>query len=215
MALESTQDYVSYMLQTYGRNVANATAERAILLNWLQAAEQELWIAAPWSFRRERQAVSFTPGTYTMTIADAQSIFELFNHLGSRVDKIPYRSYLANYGASAAAALVDATEAPTRWTILPRETSTQLFVIQFWPCPTTGQESGAIEIDKKAAVLTDASTSFSGFPEDMRIVVALKGLRNMARHQGQLALDQAIDADLKAALTSIAGADRQLLEAVL
>lgn len=215
MALKSTQDYVSYMLQTYGRNVANATTERAILLNWLQAAEQELWIGAPWSFRRERQTIAFDPGVYTLTIADAANITELFNHLGNRVDKLPYRTYYANYGASAVAALTDSTEAPRRWTILPRESTTLSFVIQFWPCPLAGQEAGAVEVDRKAAVLADSSTNYSGFPEDMRIVVALKALRNMARHQGQLNLDQVISADLQAALNSIAGSDRQLLEAIL
>ena len=215
MALKSTQDYISYALQTYGRNLANATTERANILNWMQAAEQELWIAAPWSFRKERIAVAFTPGDNQLNFADAANILELFNATGNKVDKIPYRTFYANYGASAVAALTDATEAPKRWTFLPRESTTQVMVIQFWPTPLTGQESGAADIEKKAAVLTDSATSYSNFPEDIRIVVMLKALKNIARHQNQMNLEQLIDADIKTALTSIAGADRQILEAVL
>jgi hypothetical protein len=207
--IKSTSDAIDYMLLRYGKNVSNSTVARSDCLSWLQAAEQELWPIAPWSWRLKEDDFSFTAGirTYTLTNEWAD-IVELYNHLGETIQKLPIRIFQRYYTVSAA---VGVSGTPVRWGLYPRDSS-GLIRFGIWPTPGVGETSGRIIREKRPAVLVDSNTNYSNFPQETRMLVVLKALKNMAQHEGKSALQQEIQQDLDRMLSSIVAKDRESLE---
>jgi len=211
MGLNSVADQIDFMELRYGQFTRNTTTARANLLLWLQAAEQQLWAAAPWTFREETiSSFSFVAGTNAYNLeSDTAQVLTLRNKNGDEMRKIPWRTYQRYYLNTTIAATVGT---PTRWAHSAQETPDQFMTIIVWPTPDSGDEVAEMTREKRAAVLADAASSFSGFPEGLRMGVTLMALKNIATHEGKTDLIQLIQADVDQFIQGLAGRDREIME---
>lgn len=206
-AITHVESMIDYALIQYGQHVTNSLAARADLLAWMQGAEEELWVAAPWSWREiEYTGFAFVSGTVVYTMdADLADILDLYNSDGAEIHKIPPRIFRRYYGVSAAAA----TGPPTRWTHDPVQDTGGQLVIRVWPTPGAADTACRVIGEKRRAVLVDAITSFSNFPLGRRMLVVLKAMKNLAMHEGKTELQGIIQGDIDRFLSGLSAKDAE------
>lgn len=206
-AITHVESMIDYVLIRYGQNLANSADARANILSWLQAAEEELWIAAPWSWREwEYTGFSFSEGVAVYTLdTDIADVLDLYNGEGVEMRKVPPRTFQRYYAVTAAAA----TDYPTKWTFDPVNAANQALTIRIWPVPGSGQTTCRMIAEKRVATLTDADTSYSNFPEGRRMCVVLKAMKALATHEGKIELLNAIQGDIDRFLSGLSAKDAE------
>jgi hypothetical protein len=206
-AITHVESMIDYALIRYGAHVKNSTNARADLLAWIQGAEEELWVAAPWSWREwEYTSFAFLEATsvYTLDTAIAD-VLDLYNGEGVEMRKVPPRIFQRYYSPTAATA----TGYPTKWTFDPVNAANQALTIRIWPVPGSGQTTCRLIAEKRRAVLVDADTSYSNFPEGRRMVVVLKGMKSLALHEGKVELQNLIQGDIDRFLAGLSAKDAE------
>lgn len=216
-AIDDTAAMIDYMLLQYGKDIEIAADGRADLLKWLQDAEQFIYAMGPWHWRQEEvTSFTFAVNVQTYTLDETyQDILFLFNANGDVMFKTPwpiFSRYYRNLDVSTTVGM------PTRWSWIPREEpSPNSLAIAIWPVPQTDPNHTTTRIirEKKFKTLTDSATNYSFVPYNYRIVVPLKAMKLLARHEGKLDLVAQIDKDFQTVLGSMAGKEREFVEGLI
>lgn len=204
-ALTHVQSMIDYGLIRYGEYLENLADARAHLLSFYQAAEEECWVIAPWSWREwEYTTFNFSVGTAVYTLpTDVADVLHLYNSESDEIKKVTPSTWNRYYPKAPASGV------PTRWTFFPNHETSQALTIAVWPTPGAGQTDCRMIAEKRVAELEDSDTSFSNFPEGSRMLVVLRGLKTLAIHEGKTGLQQEVQADLDRFLASLAAKDRE------
>jgi len=199
--LYTTSEMLDYMELRYGKGDATA---RANMLKWLQQAERDLWRQGDWWFREEEVEYTFAVAVGKYSLAqEVSDVIDMFNADGTLMEKIPERTWRANYRATALAAL----GTPNRWTLDPRSSSDQTLVMRIYPLPVTGKTAARMVRELRAATLLDSTDNQSAFPVNDRPAVCLHALKHMAQHEGKPEMAAQFDADEKEVLQAVRAAN--------
>lgn len=179
---------IDVMLTRWQRPTTDSEA-RAIMLQFLQQAENELFNADDWYFRYAEVAFSFTSADpdYTVPVGYA-NIKELRNADGDMMAKIPWKTGRRVFKKSSVSG------APEVWWMEPRVAASQQPNIYVWPIPDATEEGVAI-YELYAQTLADSSSSYSRFPDGERQVITYRAMELLAIHEGKPDIAQMFKAD--------------------
>lgn len=210
MAIVSdTASMIDYMTIRYGRHVRSSAIQRADLLAWLQAADQEIWLIAPWSWREIEASLTVSTGVTVYTLDDASytDMLDLYNETGDQVQKMPERIFHRYYRNANA---LDVTGEPVRWGWLARDADgVPKFAV--WPSPASTYTFKAVYVRNQVA-LEDAADNFTWIPPDYRIILPMKAIKMLAVHEGKVDLAAQMDQEIAGALSAMMQKDREHFE---
>jgi hypothetical protein len=168
-------------LLRHGKPV-NESDARSEFLSFLNLAQQELWQADDWPFKREETTLTLVNGQNRYDI-EAGEIFGAWNAAGVPLRFITPRTFRTLYRP------LSVSGAPTRYTVdgqavtegPPLETKRSLFV---FPTPNVAS-AGTAKLSREVVLadLTDHMNSVSRIPEAHHALLVEWGLLLMARQQ--------------------------------
>lgn len=194
MVFDSTADMIDYMALGYNSAI---TADRADLLFWLQASEEELGLLTDWHWREERISFTFTEGDYLFLLPEeTAAVLNLYDDTGLQLRFVPGRIFDRYYRN------VPSTGTPTRWSAQPRDEASQQINLRVWPTATSDL-SGLMDRELRPPTLADDAGSYSRFPREARVIVCLNAMKHMANHEDRKGVADAYASDANRALEGL------------
>lgn len=172
MALLDTASLITD-LELYNASSSTAT-ERTVLLQHIQETEAEILAMRRWWFLLEQREHSFSAATQAYNMAaDIASVDNFVNADGDLVERVDDRTWRNVYGKSAITGPAEV------WNEKPRNPSSQILIVQFWPIPDA-TENGTFDGRLHAKALTDNSANYSKIPEEYRSILSIGAHEHMA-----------------------------------
>lgn len=164
----NTVELINTVLTRLGA-ASTDTQERSDVLNWLQQAEDEEWALGDWWWKIEERNFSFPVAVDTITLDDDVASLEKLTHGdGFPLLKLHHHDFDLNLN-------VVVIGTPEVWTLVDRDPSSRILKIQLFPKPDANS-TGLARYRLRAAVLADATTSYSRFPEEYHPLLIQRAL---------------------------------------
>ncbi len=167
-------------------NASSATAaERVKLLQFIQDVEAEVLSLRAWWFLHIERTFSFLATTreYNMA-ADVAAVMSVSDVNNQQITEIRDAHTWLNIFAPSAT-----TGTPQAWNERPRDSSSQVLVLSFWPVPDT-TENGKYTGRIKALALSDSSSNYSKIPEEFRMILSIGAHERMAIDEEKVQLQK-------------------------
>ena len=196
--LEDVPAIIDYVCARYRRPVTDQVA-RQLILGWLQQAENELAVFAPWTFC-EIETNLFVPVGGSTGTSNGVVATKLRNAEGVPLTFVPLRTFEENYIHDVHAGY------PNVWSMKPRTTAGDPTTLFWWPLSNANYTFKLTERVGGNA-LSDEPGVQSVFLLADRMPVALRTLELMAEQDAKPDLFQIFNAERQESIKSVVAND--------